>query len=217
MDKQGSSHIRSWVGLAHIRPDKVKKYVLLTFCKGIYWNKDFPLSFYYVTTSLIKRCLKCFKYQGEKPPPMAPERNAMFRIELPVAPRDGETFQTLIDEYFRVQDEQKKEMVQCPTAGCTSRVGKFTEIKLLDAQSAIVFYVNRLQFNPMWANPAFRDMTPAEQANYYAVMNYRPIVLANVIKVPFFGGGNVLYKLMGAVEHRCILNNICLAKICYRT
>ena len=133
---------------------------------------------------------------------MAPERNAMFRIELPVVPREGETLQSLIDEYFKVQDQQKKEMVQCPTAGCTSRVGKFTEIKLLDAQSAIVFYVNRLQFNPMWANPAFRDMTPEEQANYYAVMNYRAIVLANVIKVPFFGGGNVLYKLMGAVEHR---------------
>ena len=151
--------------------------------------------------SWTNRCMKCFKFQGDRPPPKDPERNSMFRLELPITPGKDETFQSLIDGYFRVKDEQKKEMIQCPTEGCSSRVGKFTEIKLLDPKAAIVVYVNRLNFNRAWGEEWYRLLPPEEQANYYAEMNYRPIKLSNIIKVPLSVGGTALYKLIAAIEH----------------
>ena len=89
----------------------------------------------------------------------------MFRLELPLEPREGENLQSLINEHFRVKDEQRKQMVQCPHEGCTSRVARFSVSELLDPKAAIVFFVNRQQNNPVWAQPFFRDLPAEEQAN----------------------------------------------------
>ena len=147
------------------------------------------------------RCLKCFEFPGDTPPPLPPQRNSMFRLELPLEPREGENLQSLINEHFRVKDEQRKQMVQCPHEGCTSRVARFSVSELLDPKAAIVFFVNRQQNNPVWAEAFFRDLSAEEQANYPAQINYRPVQLSNVIKVPMNGGGVAMYQLVAAVEH----------------
>lgn len=44
-------------------------------------------------------------------------------------------------------------------------------------------------------------MTPEEQNQYPAQMNYRPIKLSNMIRLPLTDKRRIMFKLISCVEH----------------
>ena len=72
----------------------------------------------------------------------------------------------------------------------------FEDIKIVDPKQALVFYLDRVKANPVWATRVGQD-----NSMYPAIKDNSPVILDKIVEVPSETGRNVSYELVATVEH----------------